>query len=347
MNSEKTIPVPNRYKTLFLGLKLNHPKNATIVHPILFLVRRLIFAMTIVFMRSLSSSLWCLLVTMAHTLLMLAYTWNERQWKDPTLNTMHILNEILMYALCLISVYFCYAQSTIESRLAIGRVLIAVFLLQMLGNTLFLLKLILKHFKLFCKRRWAQIRRERTAGQVLETMQLINMQLFQDPLNNSIEESKKSPSSADSAPARLKSDNHSKEIDSKNLKLPSNRPKTDGLLSLSDIKYQIQPKRTAYGGLQGTFILSDKQMSFDHISSIMELEQSKQLTPLQVTDLSLLDLHREFQGYTFDCALKDHIRRFHKQMNSLSPNIFVDHNHDSMSVSQMSPDPKWFEAESI
>jgi len=78
INSEKTIPVPNRYKTLFLGLKLNHPKNATVVHPISFLLRRVIFAVTIVYMRDLSSNLWCVLVTMAHTLFMLAYAWTER-----------------------------------------------------------------------------------------------------------------------------------------------------------------------------------------------------------------------------------------------------------------------------
>ena len=52
----------------------------------------------------------------------------------------------------------------------------------------------------------------------------------------------------------------------------------------------MKPKRTAYGGLQGTFVLSEKPLSFDHISSIRDLEQSKLLTPRNVTDLSMLEL---------------------------------------------------------
>ena len=32
-----------RYKTLFTGYKLNHPRNVAMVHPTLFLLRRIIF----------------------------------------------------------------------------------------------------------------------------------------------------------------------------------------------------------------------------------------------------------------------------------------------------------------
>jgi len=149
-----------------------------------------------------------------------------------------MLNEIVMYILCLLSVYFCSVESPIESRLAIGWVLITIFMVQMLGNTLFLLKLMFKHIKLVCKRKWVHKRRERTAGQVLNTMKLINMQLFSNPLNNSLEEPKNSPPSSESAPAAINTQSQSKEVESnKNLGVPvTRRPKTDGLLSLSDIK---------------------------------------------------------------------------------------------------------------
>ena len=36
------------YKTLFYGLKKNHPHNVAIVHPLLFLLRRIIYAIVIV-----------------------------------------------------------------------------------------------------------------------------------------------------------------------------------------------------------------------------------------------------------------------------------------------------------
>ena len=146
--------MPNRYKTLFLGLKLNHPKYATLIHPLCFLLRRIIYALTIVYMRDLSSNLFCIIVTMSHTLFMLGYVWTERQWKDSTLNTMHMCNEIILYILCLFSVYFCNVESSISSRLTIGWVFMVVFTVLMLGNTLFLLKLIFKHFKLVMKKKY-------------------------------------------------------------------------------------------------------------------------------------------------------------------------------------------------
>ena len=38
------------YRTLFYGLKRNHPHNVAIVHPIVFILRRILFAVIIVFL---------------------------------------------------------------------------------------------------------------------------------------------------------------------------------------------------------------------------------------------------------------------------------------------------------
>ena len=84
----------------------------------------------------------------------------------------------------------------------------------------------------------------------------------------------------------------------------------------------MKPKRTAYGGLQSVIVLSDKMLSFDHISSIRDIEQSNLLTPRTVVDKSLLELHREFQQLTtFDCALQSHIRNF---LNQSPSKLFAD-----------------------
>ena len=91
----------------------------------------------------------------------------------------------------------------------------------------------------------------------MDMMKLINVQLFNDPLNQSMDESKKSPPSSES-PAGLLSKPQENQKKSLNNFLAPPRPGTSGLLSLSDIKYQMKPKRTAYGGLQGTFIFSEK-----------------------------------------------------------------------------------------
>jgi len=39
-----------RFKTLYYGLKMNHPHYVALVHPVVFLLRRILFATIIVFM---------------------------------------------------------------------------------------------------------------------------------------------------------------------------------------------------------------------------------------------------------------------------------------------------------
>lgn len=41
------VPV-QRFKTLFLGLKMNHRNRTELVHPLMFLVRRIVYAATVV-----------------------------------------------------------------------------------------------------------------------------------------------------------------------------------------------------------------------------------------------------------------------------------------------------------
>ena len=65
-----------RYKTVFEGLKKNHAHNVALVHPLAFLLRRIVFSAIIVFMYSMpyAASLILLLLTMA----MLAYVITEQ-----------------------------------------------------------------------------------------------------------------------------------------------------------------------------------------------------------------------------------------------------------------------------
>ena len=47
---EDLVDVNERFSTLFLGLKLNTAHNSAIVEPLLFMIRRLIFAGAIIFL---------------------------------------------------------------------------------------------------------------------------------------------------------------------------------------------------------------------------------------------------------------------------------------------------------
>ena len=75
---------PIRHKTLYYGLKLNHARNVAIVHPLMFTLRRIIYALSIVLIATLPLlGVWIMLVG---TLLMLAYALVEWQWKARIIN---------------------------------------------------------------------------------------------------------------------------------------------------------------------------------------------------------------------------------------------------------------------
>ena len=66
---------PRRHKTLYYGLKLNHPRNVAIVHPLMFTLRRVFYALSIVLIATLPLlGVWIML---AGTLVMLAYVLTE------------------------------------------------------------------------------------------------------------------------------------------------------------------------------------------------------------------------------------------------------------------------------
>ena len=50
LNLENEVELNPYYKTLFYGLKKNHPHNAAVLHPIAFLTRRVLYAAIVVFM---------------------------------------------------------------------------------------------------------------------------------------------------------------------------------------------------------------------------------------------------------------------------------------------------------
>jgi hypothetical protein len=50
---EQVVEVSDRYRTLFYGLKRNHPNRAAIVYPLVFLIRRIIYSALVVFLAEL------------------------------------------------------------------------------------------------------------------------------------------------------------------------------------------------------------------------------------------------------------------------------------------------------
>ena len=69
------VEMPNRYKTLYLGLHVNHPRNVAIVQPLMFALRRVIYALSIVFLPK--APLLGVWIMLGVTLIMLIYVFLE------------------------------------------------------------------------------------------------------------------------------------------------------------------------------------------------------------------------------------------------------------------------------
>ena len=127
---------PARYKTLYYGLKRNHPRNVAVVHPLMFMARRIIFALMIVYMDKVE--IWNVLLFMACTLIMLAYTLSEHQWKSYVINYQHIFNECTLYIVSVLLLCFNNFLGP-EMRYMMGFVLIALVFIFVVYNTIIML----------------------------------------------------------------------------------------------------------------------------------------------------------------------------------------------------------------
>ena len=130
------MPVPNRYKTIYYGLKRNSPHNVALIHPLMFMMRRILFAVCIVFLDEvevLSS-----VIFMYMTLTMLAYVLTEQQWQYGVINNQHIFNEIVLYILSLLMLCFTNWLSPLV-RYSIGFVMITVVLIFVIYNIIIML----------------------------------------------------------------------------------------------------------------------------------------------------------------------------------------------------------------
>ena len=73
-----------RLRTLYYGLKVNHPRHVATVHPLSFLIRRIVFAAVIVLMAR--ASFIGVFLLIGTCIFMLGYALNEFQWQDSIIN---------------------------------------------------------------------------------------------------------------------------------------------------------------------------------------------------------------------------------------------------------------------
>ena len=77
---ESLVQVKPRYKTLYYGLRRNHPHMAAVTHPLIFLLRRIIYAAIVLFMVHLPLVGTYLLCSIC--VAVVAFVILEQQWED-------------------------------------------------------------------------------------------------------------------------------------------------------------------------------------------------------------------------------------------------------------------------
>jgi len=148
---EDLVDVSKRYETIFLGLKLNTAHNSAVTQPLAFMIRRIVYAALIVFMPHLPQVATIALLGMC--LLMLAFSLNEKQWKDPEMQKLAIVNEVFLYVL-LVLVLSCSCLTTTDSleSTILGWTMIGVVTLAIHVNLVFILINAWNHCKLLYTR---------------------------------------------------------------------------------------------------------------------------------------------------------------------------------------------------
>lgn len=130
---EDQVKLDKRYETLFLGLRLNTENNSAVTQPILYCLRRILYALVIVYMSHMP--LIGISAMIIAVMIYLAFVIQEKPWKDSLVNTQHIINEAGLY-LALIFLVTFKAVGDINVRDPLGYGFIALICLLVAYNML-------------------------------------------------------------------------------------------------------------------------------------------------------------------------------------------------------------------
>lgn len=129
---DRRVKLDPRFKTLFLGLRVNHERNAGALYPVLFLVRRFFFAFIVMTMGS--TPFWPVHLVLLSSFAMLVFLVSERPWESKLVGWQEIANESVTYLACMIVLTFSRGVGDAESRTAMGWLLIAICMIYVLFN---------------------------------------------------------------------------------------------------------------------------------------------------------------------------------------------------------------------
>ena len=127
------------------------------------MIRRIIYALVIIFMDEIM--IWGVIIVMTCCHIMLAYAFSEYQWQDTLINQQHIVDEITIYILCVLLLFFSNQVSS-QMRVLLGYILIGIVFAYVIYNTIVILIYSLRIMWLYIKRIFIQCRRKRIKKEV-------------------------------------------------------------------------------------------------------------------------------------------------------------------------------------
>lgn len=139
MQLEGTVQVSPAYRTLYYGLKKNHVHGAAVVHPLAFVLRRLLYALIIVFMVGEVKAFFGALMLTLTSLAMLLFVASEHQWETTMLNCQHLINETIFYIVCVSLLCFTGLLTDTAQSTNLGWLLIGIIIAMVIYNTVVIL----------------------------------------------------------------------------------------------------------------------------------------------------------------------------------------------------------------
>lgn len=149
---EDQVTINPRIATLFEGLKLNSEHNSAVVYPLLYMVSRVVYALSIVYLSNTPQV--ATLIVLSCTILLICFTLHERQFKDSMMNNLAIINDVLLYLVLVLSLSCsCVTTADMTEKKILGWTMIVVVTLSVHINFITATVQAIRHIKLMYQRR--------------------------------------------------------------------------------------------------------------------------------------------------------------------------------------------------
>ena len=132
---EGAVEINPAYRTFYYGLRRNHVHHASTIYPILFIARRLLYSLIIVFMVGEVKAFFGTLMLTLTSLATAVFIAIEAPWELPMFNTWSILNEAMVYIVCVSLMCFSGVLTDATQSVSLGWLLIGLIFVMLIYNS--------------------------------------------------------------------------------------------------------------------------------------------------------------------------------------------------------------------